>query len=208
MVIHIFLLVFALCLDTFVASAAYGANQVSLSHHQILLFNGICCVCLGCSLLFGTLLDSWIPEVFTRRICFFSLLLLGIVRIFDSAIREYLRNHKGLYKNAFFHFSHLCFVINIYADPMEADADQNQILSWKELVFFSLAMSVDSLVAGTMAAFMKISIPLTVFTAFVMGEAFTYLGLYLGRRISRRCPKDLSWVGGLLFLLLAVIKNR
>lgn len=208
MILHIFLLVIALCLDTFVASAAYGTNQVTLSHRQITLFNGICSFCLGVSLLFGTLLDSWIPETFTKRICFFSLLLLGCVRLFDSAIREYLRHHKFVHKNASFHFSHLCFIIDIYGDPMEADADRNKSLSWKELFFFSMAMSVDSLFAGTMAAFMKISIPLTVAIAFVMGEVFTYLGLYLGKRISSRCPKDLSWIGGILFLILAVVKSR
>ena len=47
MFLHIFLLVSALCLDTFVASAAYGANQVRLSWKQILAVNGICSLCLG-----------------------------------------------------------------------------------------------------------------------------------------------------------------
>ena len=62
MFLNIFLLVFALCLDTFVASAAYGTNQVHLSAGQIAVINGICSLCLGVSLMFGTLLDSWIPE--------------------------------------------------------------------------------------------------------------------------------------------------
>ena len=70
MFLHIFLLVSALCLDTFVASAAYGTNQVRLSWKQILAVNGICSLCLGISLLFGNLLDRIIPETFTREICF------------------------------------------------------------------------------------------------------------------------------------------
>lgn len=72
MFLHIFLLVSALCLDTFVASAAYGTNQVRLSWKQILAVNGICSLCLGISLLFGNLLDRIIPETFTREICFFQ----------------------------------------------------------------------------------------------------------------------------------------
>ena len=74
------------------------------------------------------------------------------------------------------------------------------------MIFFSLAMSIDSLAAGTMAAFMKISVPITVITAFVMGVLFTCMGLLLGRKISAHCPRDLSWIGGFLFIVLAILK--
>lgn len=207
MVFNIFLLVSALCIDTFVASTAYGTEGIHLSGKQIAVINGICSICLGISLMFGSLLDSWIPETFTKEICFFSLLFLGCFKLTDSSIRQYLRHHKSVDKKICFAFSQLRFIINIYSDPMEADADRNQLLSWKEVIFFSLAMSIDSLVAGTMAAFLKISIPLTVACAFVMGELFTYLGLYLGRKISSRCPRDLSWIGGILFIVLAAAKR-
>lgn len=208
MILNIFILVFALCLDTFVASAAYGTNQIYLSRRQIAAINGIGSFCLGLSLLFGTVLDSWIPETFTKKICFFSLLFLGCLKLADSSIRQYLRHHKAMHKNIGFSFSQLRFIIDIYGNPMEADVDQNHSLSWKESIFFSLAMSIDSLIAGTMAAFLKISIPLTVAAAFLMGELFTYLGLFLGHKISHHCPRDLSWIGGILFIMLAVLKIR
>lgn len=206
MFLNIFLLVFALCLDTFVASAAYGTNQVHLSAGQIAVINGICSLCLGVSLMFGTLLDSWIPESFTRGICFISLMLLGFLKLADSSIKRYLRRHRQLNKNIHFSFSQLRFIINIYSDPLEADADESHDLTWKEVIFFSLAMSIDSLAAGTMAAFMKISVPITVITAFVMGVLFTCMGLLLGRKISAHCPRDLSWIGGILFIVLAILK--
>jgi len=206
MILHIFLLVFALGLDSFVAAIAYGTNHIYLSSKQIAVVNGICSACLGISLLFGTLLDSWIPETFTRGICFYSLLFLGCLKLADSSIRRYLRHHKAVDTNIRFAFSQLRFIINIYSDPTEADTNQNHSLSWKELIFFSLAMSIDSLIAGTMAAFMKISIPLTIVFAFTMGEIFVYMGLYLGQKISSRCPKDLSWIGGVLLIVLALTK--
>ena len=206
MLLHILLLVSALCVDTFVASAAYGTDRIFLSQKQIAAINGICSLCLGISLLFGTLIDSWIPETFTKEICFFSLLLLGLLKLADSAIRRYLKHHKNICQDFHFTFSQLRFIIHIYGDPVNADMDQSHDLSWKELVFFSLALSIDSLITGTMAAFLKISIPLTVGVCFLMGELFTYLGLLLGQKISSRCPKDLSWVSGLLFILLAVIR--
>lgn len=207
MVFHILILVSALCLDTFVASTAYGTNQIWISHKQIAVFNGICCLCLGASLLFGTFLDNQIPEAFTKEICFFSFLFLGCLRLFDSALCRYLRYHKSIHKNASITLSHLNLIIDIYIDPVEADSDKNHRLSWKEVIFFSLAMSIDSLVTGIMAAFLKVSIPFTVLAAFLVGELFTYLGLFIGHKISSRCPKDLTWLGGILFILLAFLKS-
>lgn len=207
MILNIFLLVIALCVDTFVASAAYGTNGILLSSKQIAVINGICSFCLGISLLFGSFIDSWVPEKFTREICFFSLLFLGCLKLMDSSIRQYLRHHENLYKNIHFAFSQLRFVISIYSNPMEADLNQNHLLSWKEVLLFSLAMSIDSLVSGAMAAFLKIPILLTVAAAFLMGELFTYAGYWLGKKISRHCPKDLSWIGGVLFIILAVTKR-
>lgn len=208
MLFHILILVLALCLDTFVASAAYGTNRIYLSHGQIAVFNGICCACLGISLLLGTFLDSWISETFTKGICFFSLFILGCARLFDSALRQYLKHHDFVCKNAFFCISCLRFVISIYSDPIEADADRDKKLSWKEIVYFSFAMSVDSLVTGIMAAFMKISIPITVAASFLVGELFTYFGLYLGHKLSRRLPGNLSWLSGILLILLAFSKLK
>jgi len=206
MLIHIFLLASALCLDTFTAGATYGASGIQISGRQVAVVNAICSLCLGVSLLFGGLLDSFVPERLTKEVGCISLLLLGFFKLADSGIRQYLNCHHTLDKNIHFHFSQLRFIIRIYNDPEQADVDGNHLLSWQEAIFFALAMSIDSLIAGTMAAFLKISVPLTVAVAFLVGELSTHLGLALGKRISRRCPRDLSWVGGILFLLLAVCR--
>lgn len=206
MFFNIIVLVSALCIDIFVASIAYGTNQMPLSRLQIVISNTICSVCLGASLLFGTFLDSLIPETFTKEICFFSLLLLGGIKLSDSLIKHYVKTHQNIKKKIHFKFSSLKFIINIYCNPLEADADNNQKLSLKEVIFFSLAMSIDSLIAGTMAAFLKISVPLTMATTFIMGYIFTCLGQFIGHKISSKSSIDLSWIGGILFIILAFSK--
>lgn len=206
MLLNIILLVFALCIDIFVASIAYGTNQVVLSRLQIIIANGICSMFLGVALSFGTLLDSWIPETFTKEICFFSLLFLGLLKFSDSIIKRFVKKHQNMQKKIHLRFSNLKFIINIYCNPLEADADKNKKLSLKEIVFFSVAMSIDSLIAGTMAAFLKISIVWTVICAFILGCIFTCLGQCLGHKISRKFSMDLSWVGGILFFALAFSK--
>ena len=207
MILNILVLVSALCVDTFVAGVAYGSSGIGLSFRQISVINLICSLCLGISLSFGSLLDSWIPEHFTKEICFFSLLFLGCLKLADSSIRQYLRYHEAINKKILLGFSQLRFVIRIYSDPIEADADKNHSLSWKELFFFSIAMSIDSLIAGTMAAFLKIPILLTIIAAFFIGMLFLCLGLFLGQKIHNRCPKELSWISGLLFIIMAIAKR-
>lgn len=181
MAVQVLLLVTALCLDSFAASIAYGINKTMVSRGQIGVINGICSLCLGFSLLIGSWIDSWIPEKFTRGICFFTLFLMGCIKLGDSGIRKY------------------------YSNPVKDDKDRKQRLSWKEVMFLSLAMSVDSLFSGMMVAFLKIPILLTVTAAFIMGEIAMYSGLWMGRKISSS-PKDISWIGGIIFIILAVSK--
>lgn len=207
MFLNIIFMVIALSVDIFVSCAAYGANQVFLSGKQIAVMNVICSLCMGSALIFGSLVDSWIPEKFTKNICFFSLLFLGSMKLADAGIRRYLRNHRNLHGEVSFGFSQVHFIVNIYSDPMEADRDHNHSLSWKEVLVLSLAMSIDCGLTGAMAAFMKLSAWITMLSLFLTGEIAAYAGIWLGKRISEKCPKDLSWLSGIIFIVMAVIKQ-
>ena len=56
-------------------------------------------------------------------------------------------------------------IVSIYGNPMAADADGS--LSWMEGDrILAFAMSIDSLVAGTMAAFLDIPAGLTLLLSF------------------------------------------
>ena len=206
MFIHVLLLVCALCVDTFTAGIAYGADRVKLTLPQIGAVSGICSLCLGISLIFGNIIDILIPETFTTLVCCSSLFFLGALKLIDSAIRHYLKYHESVRRDICFSISSLSFIISIYTDPLEADEDRNKILSWRETFFFSIAMSIDSLISGTMAAFLKIPVLLTVLASFLVGVVFICSGLFVGARIQQRLPFDLSWMSGILFIVLAVIR--
>ena len=180
------ILVFALCTDTFVASLAYGANRVHVGWGKVALLNGICSGCLGLALGLGNVISSVLPGDVTRIICFVSLFLLGFIKFLDYSIKAYINRHCCIRRNLSFSLSGLKVIVNIYGDPMAADVDGSQSLGWKETVFLALAMSIDSLVAGTMAAFVDLPALLTVGTCFVMGMALMYAGLYAGRRLIAR----------------------
>lgn len=203
---NILMLVLALCTDTFVASLAYGSNQISVSWKKAALLNGICSGCLGLALCLGGLIQSFVPAGLTKAVCVVSLFLLGVVKLLDYSIKKYINTHCRVNKNIHFNLSGLKIIINIYGDPMAADWDDSKSLSWKETIFLGFAMSIDSLVAGTMAAFMDIPAGLTVGASFVVGMTVMYIGLLSGRRLAAGKGMDLSWLSGLLFIFLAVSK--
>lgn len=48
-----FILVLALCADTFGAGLAYGTNRIRVGFGKVLFLNGICSVCLGLAMTAG-----------------------------------------------------------------------------------------------------------------------------------------------------------
>ena len=200
------ILVFALCTDTFVASLAYGANRVHVGWGKVALLNGICSGCLGLALGLGNVISSVLPGDVTRIICFVSLFLLGFIKFLDYGIKAYINRHCCIRRNLSFSLSGLKVIVNIYGDPMAADVDGSQSLGWKETVFLALAMSIDSLVAGTMAAFLDIPAGLTLLLSFLVGMCMMYAGLWLGAKVASRWKCDLSWISGALLMILALTK--
>lgn len=199
----ILILVMALCVDTFVASVAYGAERLRISAMKVFAVNGICSGCLGAALLLGGVINGLVPEELTKGIAFSCLLLLGVVKLMDYLIKRYINNHVNVHKDLTFSVSGLSIIINIYGNPLAADWDHSKSLSWKETVMFSFAMSIDSLLAGTLSGFLMIPPLLTTVTAFVIGIAVMYIGLFLGRQLALLKNWDLSWISGVLFLILA-----
>lgn len=200
------ILVFALCTDTFVASLAYGANQVHVSWGKVALLNGICSGCLGAALGMGSLIDAFIPENLTKVICFVCLFTLGLVKLLDYSIKAFINRNCCMHRDLSFSLSGLKVIVSIYGNPMAADADGSFSLGWKETIFLAFAMSIDSLVAGTMAAFLDIPVLLTLFMSFVIGMCMMYAGLWMGRKVASRWKCDLSWVSGVLLMALALTR--
>ena len=193
----------ALCTDAFVASIGYGADNVRIEGKKMALMNAISTACLGAALCFGTLIRSLIPETAVRLTAFISLFFLGILRLSDSLIKNYINRRCGVRRDIRFSFSRLRFILSIYGNPAKADEDRNRILSMKEAVFFGFAMSIDSLAAGAFGAFLQLPAVFTLLCSFLLGMVAQICGQHLGRRLRKRSRQDLSWAGGLIFLLLA-----
>ena len=100
----------------------------------------------------------------------------------------------------------LQFILNIYADPPEADRDASKTLSSAEAASLAVAMSLDGLAVGFGAGMGNASPVLVLLFSLLLTAAAVMGGSALGNRVAARLRHDLSWVGGALLLLLAAIK--
>ena len=137
---------------------------------------------------------------------FFGLLAVGIFKLTEYAIRKYIERHKFLCKKVKISFSQLSFILSIYNNPVMADRDHSATMSCVEAVFFALAMSLDGMFGGLGAGFTGKNIYFTVMGSFVVSFCAVLCGCRIGMQASKRWKTDVSWLGGVLFVILAFQK--
>lgn len=200
------LLILALSIDIFIACAACGAEHITIGNRTALCVSGICSGVLFFSLTVGMLLDGVLKEENTTVLCFVGLFLVGAFKLIEYAIHAYIRKHRFLWKRVKISFSQLNFILNIYNNPVAADKDRSSTMSAQEGIFFALAMSLDGLFGGLGAAFLDLNLWGTVALNFLFSFLAVRFGSSLGRRVAAGKDRDISWLGGALFLGLAFSK--
>lgn len=205
--IESFLLAAALSIDSFVACFAYGTNKIKIPPVSVIIISSMCSIVLAVALCFGMMVRSFVPPGLTKFCCFAILFLLGIIRLFDSSIKAYIRKRKKIDKKFSFSALHLTFILNVYADPQEADEDLSSLLSPAEAVTLALALSIDSLAVGFGTALVSINFLQMVLVSFLTGLIAVVGGCFVGNKISQSVQNvDLSWLSGVLLIVLAILK--
>lgn len=203
---QIILLIIALSIDLFFACVACGTEKIKIGNKAALCISGICSGVLLLSLTAGALLDGIIIEKYTGILCFTGLFLVGAFKLSEYVIHAYIRKHKFLCKRIKISFSQLNFILGIYNNPVMADKDHSSTMSISESVFFALAMSIDGLFGGLGAGLLGMNVWLTTLFNFLMGFVVVKVGSGAGRKAALKRDMDISWVGGVLFILLAFSK--
>ncbi len=200
------LLVIAVSTDTFFASFAYGTNKIRIPIFSVLIINIICTAVLALSVLLGSIIGPLIPSSITTAICFSILLVLGISKLFDSSIKSLIRKHEGLSKEIKFSMFNLNFILNIYADPQKADKDCSRVLSPLEATSLAVALSLDGLAAGFGAGLVDINLIAVALFSLVFGIISVMAGCHIGNKIAEKITVNMSWLSGVLLIVLAVLK--
>lgn len=205
-ILETLILVIAMSIDSFVASFAYGSDKIKIPFISIVIISSICSLVLTASLFLGKIISPILPSHLTNIICFTILFLLGIIKLFDSSIKTFIRKHNNINKKINFSIFNLRFILNIYADPQKADTDLSRELSPLEAMALAFALSVDGLVVGMGAGILTINFLEVIIFSFIFGVTAVLLGSYVGYKIAQRIDLNLSWLSGILLIVLAIIK--
>lgn len=198
------LLAAVLSIDIFAVSFAYGSSEIKIPFKSIMIITVIGSFVLGLSIYLGTFLQPFIPEWLAEGLSFTILFTLGLVKIFDSVIKRYIRKRREISPRQLeFSIFSLKFILNVYADPEKADLDKSRIISSKEAVIVAMAVAMDAFALGFGAGLVDVNHLQIIAFSLVIDVAAVLVGCYIGGKIAQKSRANLSWLGGVILILLA-----
>lgn len=200
------LLVLSISLDSFVASIAYGTNKIKIPLKSALIIDIVSALVLGLSLTVGSLLKDFIPANTAVIFSFLILLGLGIYRLFECIFKGYILKRSNLQKPLTFKLFDFKFIMEVYADETKADFDNSKTLSSKEAFYLSMALSLDSLAVGFGCSLIYINPIEVIVVCLIAGIMAIYIGGFIGRKFVEKLNLDLSWLSGVLLIILAFMR--
>lgn len=200
------LLVCSLCIDTFVASIAYGTDKIKIPFSSTIIINFTCSLFLAISLFIGSILKDFLNPNIATIISFCLLFLLGVYRLFESFFKKYIKKCSDIGVPLTFKIFDFKFVLQIYADEIKADYDNSKILTPKEALYLSVALSLDSLAVGFGSSLGNINYLEVLILSIIIGFIALSSGGYLGRKFAQKVDVNLSWLSGAMLIALSIMR--
>ena len=122
----------------------------------------------------------------------------------ESLIRRLAVKHPSLTRNWGCKIKQIYIIFTIYLSPEDANIEDLQILSAKEALLLSLALSLDSILVGMAFTTDAVSWVFLFLLAVLFNLLFFLIGYLAGHVLCHLFHVDLSWLSGLLLLLLAL----
>ena len=189
--------------DTFLFAAAYRSSGIKIPFFSVFVINFICAAVFGISIYLSSVAASFISVGFCRLTGTLIMVAIGILTMVKSLVRNAVKCLNDE-KKVSVKMGGLNFVIKLYLDDTAADIDHSKILSPCEAAALALAGSLDSAATGFGCASVGINPVISAVFTFVAGCTAIFLGSLAGRKISS-LGYDLSWVGGILLIIFAVV---
>ena len=200
------LLVLSISIDSFLASISYGLNKIKIPFSSNLIIDLVSSSIFAISISFGNIVKGYLPLSFGKYFSFIILILIGIYRLFDSILKNYIKNKSSLSKHLTFKISNFNFVLDIYADETKADLDKSKVLNAKEAFFLAIVLSVDSLAVGFGSSINYVNPIEVIILSILIGLLVIPLGILIGSKLVNNLKIDVSWISGAILILLAFIK--
>lgn len=174
-----FLLVLALCADTFTACFVYGADRVKIPFVSAAIITLLSTGFLAVSLLAGRLLIPVLPGRLHAYLCAGILFFLGLCKLTAHPTKDMAR---------------------------KANQEEPERLSPREAFFLGISLSLDSVAAGLGTGLAQGPVPFLLLLSLGLGFFSVMAGSFLGKLASSLIRVDFSRIGGILLILLALTK--
>ncbi|WP_421380403.1 sporulation membrane protein YtaF [Bacillus salacetis] len=203
----LFMLAFAVSLDSFSTGLTYGLRQMGMPLKSIVVISFCSAGSLLAAMSLGGAAENVLSEGLADKIGGLILIALGafvLLQFFrtgkDSAVDE----EKILFN---FEIESIGLVINILKRPMAADFDKSGTITGVEAIMLGLALSLDAFGAGFGAALLGYSPLLLAFTVMVMSMGFLSAGLKIGKSCAHmHWVQKVSFLPGVLLILIGVLR--
>lgn len=195
-----------LSIDSFAAGFAYGSNKIKVPLFSVQIISLITSGMLGLSVLTGTFVKNLIPPWLGTGICFSILFIIGLIKLVDGFMKSFIGRHVNLERHVEFSMFSLRFILSLYAKPEDSDIDKSKTISSREAISLALALSFDGLAAGFGAAMGNANGGAVIIWSFIANTLLIISGCNLGKKIAKKTQFNLSWIGGAVLIIMAVLK--
>lgn len=191
--------------DAFAASFAYGSQKIRIPFKSVMVIDLVCSGVLGLAVFAGKAVKQFLPTGAAVAVSFTLLFVMGLVKLLDSWTKSLIRKHSGICKEIEFSLLNFKCILNLYANPEDADSDASKDISPGEAVGLAAALSLDGLAVGFGAALTDANAATVFLISLLTHLAAVLLGCYLGNKLAGKTRINLTWLGGAVLLVLAFI---
>ncbi|MEH7122763.1 sporulation membrane protein YtaF [Bacillus sp. JJ1532] len=206
--ISLFLLAFAVSLDSFSVGLTYGLRKMSIPLKSIGIIACCSAIALVIAMTIGRFIIGFFSPAFAESVGGIILICLGVwvlIQFFRSGKSKDALPHEKTIVN--FEIKSLGVVIQILQKPMSADFDKSGTITGIEALMLGLALSLDAFGAGIGAAMLGFSPYYLALTVAVMSSLFVYMGLKVGSVFSKSdWVQKFSFIPGILLILIGIWK--
>lgn len=206
--VSLFLLAFAVSLDSFSVGFTYGLRNVKIPTKSIITIAICSAGVLMIAMTIGEFLEEVLPGDISGKLGGFILIVLGawiLYQFFRPEQHDLPKEDEETLIN--FEIQSLGIVVNILKKPMSADFDRSGTITGIEALMLGMALSLDAFGAGIGAAMLGFSPLSLALAAAVMSSTFVFAGMKMGIYLSGYSwVQKLSFLPGLLLIIVGIFK--
>lgn len=203
-IMPLLLFMLAVSVDSLSAGFAYGTSRVKIKPLAAIFLVFIPSITITLMTRIGSFIFSLFPTWLFSTLSFLLLFILGCEKLMESLIRHLAARHSDIIGNWACKIKQLNIIFTIYFSPEDANKQDTQVLSAKEALFLSLALSLDSILASMAFSYQVPSLIICFLLAVLFHFLLFLSGFVLGILVSKKFTIDLSWLSGVFLLLLAL----